>query len=115
MWKWQRDIERATLLSLDTTIPHEDGDSASLEDILGDPDLPEPTEALTEEEEVASVRDAIADLPTKERTVLALYYYEELNLRQIAEILHLTESRISQIRSQALKRLRPKLRTPVER
>jgi RNA polymerase sigma factor for flagellar operon FliA len=52
------------------------------------------------------VRDAIAELPSRERTVLALYYYEELNLRQIAEVLHLTESRISQIRTQALKRLR---------
>ena len=49
---------------------------------------------------------AIARLPPRERTVLSLYYYEELNLKQIAEVLHVTESRISQIRTQALKRLR---------
>lgn len=114
-WKWQRDVERATLLSLETSIPHEDGDSRTLEDMLGDPGVVEPTEALSREEEIAGVRDAIADLPSKDRTVLALYYYEELNLRQIAEVLHLTESRISQIRTQALKRLRGKLRAPVER
>ena len=41
--------------------------------------------------------------------MLSLYYYEELNLRQIAEILHVTESRISQIRTQALRRMRDRL------
>jgi RNA polymerase sigma factor for flagellar operon FliA len=41
--------------------------------------------------------------------VLALYYYEELNLKQIAEVLHVTESRISQIRTQAIRRLRERL------
>jgi RNA polymerase sigma factor FliA len=55
------------------------------------------------------LRDAIARLPEKERTVMALYYYEELNQRQIAEILHVTESRVPQILSQALKRLRSRL------
>lgn len=114
-WKWQRDVERATLLSLEKSIPQEDGDSRSLEDVLGDPDVIEPAEALARKEEIAGVRDAIGDLPSKDRTVLALYYYEELNLRQIAEVLHLTESRISQIRTQALKRLREKLQAPVER
>jgi RNA polymerase sigma factor for flagellar operon FliA len=54
-------------------------------------------------------------LPPKERTVLALYYYEELNLRQIAEVLHVTESRVSQIRTQALKRLRQRLSPTTER
>jgi RNA polymerase sigma factor FliA len=55
------------------------------------------------------LRQAIMALPEKERVVLTLYYYEELNLRQIAEILHVTESRISQVRTQALKRLRNRL------
>jgi RNA polymerase sigma factor FliA len=41
--------------------------------------------------------------------VLALYYYEELNLRQVGEVLQVSESRVSQIRSQALKRLRQEL------
>ena len=56
-----------------------------------------------------SGRPSIGALPDKERVVLTLYYYEELNLRQIAEILHVTESRISQIRTQALKRLGTRL------
>ena len=60
-------------------------------------------------ENVAILREAIGRLPEKERTVMALYYYEEMNQRQIAEVMHVTESRVSQIRTQALKRLRTRL------
>lgn len=105
-WRWQEDIEGAVLVSFDTSTVQKRGSTANLDEILGDPRLQEPTDSLTKEEEVATVRGAIADLPEKERTVLALYYYEEMTLRQIADVLHLTESRISQIRSQALNRLR---------
>jgi len=48
-------------------------------------------------------------LKEQERIVLSLYYYEELKLHEIAEILNLTESRVSQIRSKALSRLRGQL------
>lgn len=56
-----------------------------------------------------AIGDAIDDLPERERTVLALYYDEELNLREIGEVLGVTESRVCQIHSQALVRLRTKL------
>ena len=112
-WRWQQVVEGATILSFDRA-GSEDTDEVGLEDMVGDPNFVEPTEVLTREEEITAVRDAIAELPPKQRTVLALYYYEELTLNQIAEILHLTESRISQIRSQALQRLRQDLKTLVE-
>jgi RNA polymerase sigma factor for flagellar operon FliA len=57
----------------------------------------------------AAVAAAIDGLPERERTVLALYYDEELNLREIGEVLGVTESRVCQIHSQALLRLRAKL------
>ncbi|MGH7579215.1 MAG: sigma-70 family RNA polymerase sigma factor [Gemmatimonadales bacterium] len=57
-------------------------------------------------EDTATRTDAIARLTREERTVMALYYYEELNQRQITEVLHLTEARVSQIRTRALERLR---------
>jgi RNA polymerase sigma factor FliA len=57
-------------------------------------------------EEVELMRAAMRRLPEKERTVLALYYYEELTLKQIADVLQLTESRISQIRTKSLRTLR---------
>ncbi len=106
-WHWQEDIEGAVLVSFDVgTVQKKSGSTATLEEVVGDSRHPEPTESLTKEEEVVAVRDAIAGLPPKERTVLMLYYYEEMTLRQIADVLHLTESRISQIRSQAVRRLR---------
>ncbi len=83
--------------------------AVTLEETLDDPDAPLPGQTLAHAEEMQGLRQAITTLPDKERVVLTLYYYEELNLRQIAEILHLTESRISQVRTQALKRLRNRL------
>lgn len=105
-WRWKEEVEGGVLVAFDSAPASHSGEATKLEDIVGDESQPEPTEAITHEEDVAAVRDAIAELPSRERTVLAMYYYEELNLRQIAEVLHLTESRISQIRTQALKRLR---------
>jgi RNA polymerase sigma factor FliA len=67
-------------------------------------------ERMNREQEVALLRDAILRLKEQERTVLSLYYFEELKLHEIATILELTESRVSQIRSKALSRLRTELR-----
>src|SRR5690606_29793803 len=53
--------------------------------------------------------DAIDQLPERERLVVALYYYEELTLREIGEVLGVSESRVSQIHTKALLRLRAKL------
>jgi RNA polymerase sigma factor FliA len=74
-----------------------------------DPSATLPTQKLVESEHVAHLRKLISRLPEQQRRVLALYYYEELNLRQVGEVLQVSESRVSQIRSQALKRLRQEL------
>jgi RNA polymerase sigma factor for flagellar operon FliA len=105
-WRWREEIDGAVLVSLDGSVSLDHSEAAPLEETLSDPGLPLPGDDLSKEESVAMLRSAIAALPPKERTVLALYYYEELNLRQIAEVIHVTESRVSQIRTQALKRLR---------
>jgi RNA polymerase sigma factor for flagellar operon FliA len=52
---------------------------------------------------------ALADLPKKEREVLVLYYYEELTLREVGEIIGVVESRVSQLRSAAVTRLRSRM------
>lgn len=52
---------------------------------------------------------AIGSLPEREKLIISLYYNEELNLREIGQILNLTESRVSQISSQAVIRLRSRL------
>jgi RNA polymerase sigma factor for flagellar operon FliA len=74
-----------------------------------DPSVELPTQRLVESEHVAHLRKLISGLPEQQRRVLALYYYEELNLRQVGEVLRVSESRVSQIRSQALRRLRTEL------
>jgi len=53
--------------------------------------------------------DAIEDLPEKERMVLTLYYYEELTMKEIGQTLGVVESRVSQIHSSAVLRLRAAL------
>ena len=88
--------------------------TVALEESLEDPEAPLPGQELDRVEEVEGLKRAIGTLPEKERTVLSLYYYEELNLRQIAEILHVTESRVSQIRTQGLRRMRERLTLPRE-
>jgi RNA polymerase sigma factor for flagellar operon FliA len=108
-WRWREDVDGAVLVSLDSAAPPEHGDAASLEETLGDPEAAIPGAALEADEAASLLQHAIGRLPARERTVLALYYDEQLTLRQIAEVLHVTESRVSQLRSQALRRLRQRL------
>jgi RNA polymerase sigma factor for flagellar operon FliA len=105
-WDWRAAVDGGVMVSFNTATTVGQRTALSLEETLNDPDAPLPGHDLTQVEQIAGLREAIGRLPDKERTVLALYYYEELNLRQIAQVLHVTESRISQIRTQALKRLR---------
>ncbi|WP_439859040.1 RNA polymerase sigma factor FliA [Pseudomonas sp. MBLB4136] len=69
----------------------------------------EPSRDLEDERFQAALADAIANLPERERLVLALYYDEELNLKEIGEVLGVSESRVSQIHSQCASRLRARL------
>ncbi len=66
----------------------------------------DPLSKLLGSEKVGLIARALDRLPEKERLVISLYFYEELNLKEIGEILGVTESRASQIRSRALIRLK---------
>ncbi len=68
-----------------------------------------PLHGLEDERFQAALADAIANLPERERLVLALYYDEELNLKEIGEVLGVSESRVSQLHSQCAARLRARL------
>ncbi|MDZ4785060.1 MAG: FliA/WhiG family RNA polymerase sigma factor [bacterium] len=74
---------------------------------------PDPLTDLLSGEKVGIVARALDRLPEKERLVISLYFYEELNLKEIGEILGVTESRASQIRSRALIRLKNYLKKVV--
>jgi RNA polymerase sigma factor for flagellar operon FliA len=69
-----------------------------------------PLDDLSREGLQKALADAISGLPERERLVLSLYYDEELNLREIGEVLNVSESRVSQISSQAVLRLRSRMK-----
>lgn len=68
-----------------------------------------PLDGLQREDFKRSLAEAIAGLPERERLVMALYYDEELNLREIGEVLGVSESRVCQIHSQAVIRLQARM------
>ena len=72
------------------------------------------TEEKVEKNEMFSILgDIIDDLPEKEKMVITLYYYEELTLKEIAEIIGVSESRVSQIHSKILLNLRSKVKATI--
>ena len=109
LWRWRREMERTVQVSLDTPASDEEGSQGTLVDVLVDEDAPAVDSDLQRREELAYLEAEIAKLDPQERTVLGLYYFEELKLREIAEVLELTVSRISQIRSKAINTLRSRL------
>jgi len=83
-------------------------DNDSLHNQIGI-DITEPMEGLAYQDFVNNLAECIDALPEKEKLVLSLYYDEELNLKEIGEVLGVSESRICQIHSQAMMRLRSRL------
>ncbi|MFI3136641.1 MAG: RNA polymerase sigma factor FliA [Methylococcaceae bacterium] len=69
----------------------------------------DPVEQLSKSGFEKALADAVASLPERERLVVSLYYNDELNLREIGDVLNISESRVSQINSQAMLRLRARL------
>jgi RNA polymerase sigma factor for flagellar operon FliA len=77
-------------------------------------DQPSPIDELKVKEIKSIILKALSTLSKKEQIVMSLYYYDELTLKEIAQVLSLTESRISQIHSKAIIRLRVKLKSYYE-
>lgn len=99
-----------TILSLDWSPPGEDGETLSLADSIPDQSSPDPLAQLEDEETLESLAEAIGELPERERMVVSLYYHDGLTMKEIGRVLDITESRVSQIHSRAVLRLRGKLR-----
>jgi RNA polymerase sigma factor for flagellar operon FliA len=104
------DISRSSIAALDElwSVSGE-GDQVSLLDTIEDTQGTRPQEALDEVEMREALADAIARLPEREKLVVTLYYYEELTLREIGEVLGVTESRVSQLHTKAILRLKARL------
>jgi RNA polymerase sigma factor FliA len=105
LWRWQSEVEGSVQLSLTATAGDDGSTVPSRAEFMSN-DEERVDERLAREDEVGLLRRAILQLNDQERTVLSLYYFEELKSAEIAEVLGISESRISQIRSKALGRLR---------
>ena len=99
-----------TVTSFDEITVDGSGDSSgSPLNLLVDQSAVEAYEDVEKEEIKTMLAEAVDKLPEKEKLVVALYYQEELTLKEIAAVLKLSESRISQLHSQAIARLRGRL------
>jgi RNA polymerase sigma factor for flagellar operon FliA len=109
-------ISNSTIVALDElwNVQDASGDQVSLLDTLPDRDAPDPEQLIDQSELRDRIADAIAALPEREKLVVALYYYENLTLREIGEVLGVTESRVSQLHTKAVLRLRSKLQTELD-
>ena len=105
------EISRSSIAALDElwTISSGGGDQVALIDTIEDTQGPEPQAALAQTEMREALGEAIARLPEREKLVVTLYYYEELTLREIGEVLGVTESRVSQLHTKAILRLKARL------
>jgi RNA polymerase sigma factor for flagellar operon FliA len=101
------EVSGTSIVSLDD-VKHigSDSDEVTVLDTVESQVVPGPEARLEREEMKQLLVEAINKLPQREREVIALYYYEELTLKEIGEVLGVTESRISQLHTKAIMRLR---------
>ena len=105
------EIANSSVYALDElwTVSDSSGDQVSLLDTIPDEGAADPQEALDTSEVKDRLTEAIGSLPEREQLVVALYYYEHLTLREIGEVLGVTESRVSQLHTKAVMRLKSHL------
>jgi RNA polymerase sigma factor for flagellar operon FliA len=103
-------ISRTSVLSLnDVWFSGDENDKVSIGDSIESPSSLNP-DVIAERNEIRRVIvEAIKDLPDKEQKILVLYYYEDLTLKEIGQVLDVTESRVSQLHTKAILRLRSRL------
>lgn len=100
------EVRPAAFVCLDAVNTSEDGDSGPLYEVIADQAHDGPLEKVSNNELKRVVFERLKELPEMQRKVLALYYLEDMHLREIAEVFKLTESRICQIHAQAILSIR---------
>lgn len=102
-------VRPVSVLSIDESATFSNVDKKSILNLLEGAKLNNPFNQLNLKSVKEVVTQAIEELPERQRLVLSLYYYEDLNLKEIGQVLRVTESRVSQLHAQAVARLRAKL------
>jgi RNA polymerase sigma factor for flagellar operon FliA len=105
------DVAPTTIISLEEAMPDRSSDSKEIHiiDTIEDPGTDNPLKEMGFNQVKDILKDTIANLPEKEKLVIALYHYEELTLKEIGVVLDISESRVSQIHSKAILKLRGRL------
>lgn len=104
-------ISNSAVIALDElwSVSDASGGQVSLLDTIEDPNAADPEKSFDAVNVKEQVAEAISRLPEREKLVIALYYYENLTLREIGEVLGVTESRVSQLHTKAVLRLKSRL------
>ncbi len=103
-------VSGTSVISLtDLRFGKDENEDMSFGDIIESPSSLNPDVIVEREEVKQIIIDSIKELPEKEQQVLVMYYYEDLTLKEIGKVLHVTESRVSQIHTSANIKLRAKL------
>jgi len=100
------EVRPAAFVCLDAVNASEEGDCGPLYEVIADQAHEGPVEKVSNNELKQVIFDRLKELPEMQRKVLALYYLEDMHLREIAEVFKLTESRICQIHAQAILAIR---------
>lgn len=103
------EIHAASLLSLDGFLSDDPDLNGNMYNVIEDPVGDNPLFHIENEEVKHVLVEVIDNLPEQEKLVIALYYYEELTLREIGQVMQITESRVSQIHTKAINTLKSKL------
>jgi RNA polymerase sigma factor for flagellar operon FliA len=106
-------MQTAQVLSLDDYLPAEENAESRKIDVTSSPSIPSPEQVAQQQERQEQLVQAILQLPDQQQKVLNLYYYEELTLKEIGAVLDVTESRVCQIHSAAMKQLRKVMQSVV--
>ena len=107
---WLTQVRGVSLVSLDTPgMGMPDGESLTVLDLVSADAAQGPAQLVQEQQRTARLAEAIDALPQQEKVVIALYYHEELTMKEIGQVLDITESRVSQIHTKAILHLRSKL------
>jgi RNA polymerase sigma factor for flagellar operon FliA len=103
-----------SLLNIDDAASFNRGDKKLLAGVMEHNRSTNPFTAVNFKNSQEKIKEGISTLPEKQRLVLSLYYYEDLNLKEIGQVLNVTESRVSQLHTQAILKLKAKLKCLAE-
>jgi RNA polymerase sigma factor for flagellar operon FliA len=103
-------LQPRLLLSFDDVGMSGDGEKRSLAEYIKDTKAADPSMVVHFQKLRGIVGEQIQKLPEKQRIVVTLYYFEQMNLKEIGKVLDVTESRVSQLHSQAVEKLKAKVR-----